>query len=187
MFPTAEPAHKGLAYAQMLGYIADSLSGGASIAASFTRPNDTAAYTAGDAVGVTGSSILTFAGLTATGSAPGRNLMITSASLRIDVGSVPAGMSGFRLHLYTAAPDAIADNAPWDLASAGDRSKYQGFIDLPAPSDLGSTIFAQADGINHQVQLADGATAIYGVLQTFAAYTPTAQAVKTITLRAVSV
>ena len=39
-------------------------------------------------------------------------------------------MAAFRLHLYSAAPDVVADNAAWDLASAGDRSKYQGYLDF---------------------------------------------------------
>jgi hypothetical protein len=185
MQPTASPLHAHLCEADRQAYIADYLSSGASASAAFTRPNDTTAYAAGDAIGAA-SAVLTFAGLGA-GSSPGRNLLIASASLRIDVNAVPAGMGAFRLHLYTAAPDAIADNAAWDLASAGDRAKYQGFIDFPAPSDLGSTLWSQADGINHQVQLADGAAALYGVLQTTGAFTPTAQAAFTVTLRAVSV
>ena len=185
MTPTAAALHSNLCDADRQSYIADYLSSGASVPASFTRPNDTTAYTAGDTLGGP-SAILTFAGLGA-GSAPGRNLLIASATLRIDVNAVPAGMGAFRLHLYTAVPDAIADNAAWDLASAGDRAKYQGFIDFASPTDLGSTLWSQADGVNHQVQLADGATALYGVLQTTGAFTPTALAVYTITLRAVSV
>jgi hypothetical protein len=185
MLPTAAPKHTGLSHGDMLGYAADALSSGASIAVSFARPNDTTAYTAGDAVGAA-SAILTFAGITPTGSAPGRNLLITSAALRIDVTSVPSGMSTFRLHLYTAAPAAIADNAPWDLV-AGDRTAYQGYIEFTAPADMGSTLWSQLDSVNHQVQLADGSTTLYGVLQTQGAYTPTALAVKTLTLRAISV
>jgi len=170
---------------QIQGYIADALTSGASSVASFTRPADTTPYTAGDAVGGA-STILTYVGI-AAGSTPGRNIMITSAALRIDVNAVPAGMSGFRLHLYSAAPDAIADNAPWDLASAGDRSKYQGYIDFAAPADFGSTLYAQADSINHQVQLADAASALFGVLVTTGAFTPAALTVWTVNLRAISV
>ena len=96
-------------------------------------------------------------------------------------------MSAFRLHLYSASPDAIADNAPWDLVSAGDRSKYQGYIDFTAPVDLGSTLYAQADSLNHQLQLADGASALFGVLVTTGAFTPAASTVWTVTLRALSV
>jgi len=184
MLPTASPAHIGLCEADKQAYIADYLSSGASVSVSFTRPNDTTAYTAGDAVGAA-SAILTFAGL-GTGSTPGRNLLITSASLRIDVNGVPVGMSAFRLHLYNAQPAAVADNAAFDLA-AGDRAAYQGFIEFTAPEDLGATLWSQRDSLNHQVQLAAGSTTLYGVLQTIGAYTPTAQAVKTLTLRAISV
>jgi len=169
---------------QLQGYIADALTSGASISVSFTRPADATPYAAGDAVGAA-SAILTFNGI-AAGSMPGRNIMITSAALRFDVNAVPAGMSGFRLHLYSAAPDAIADNGAWDLASADDRTKYQGYIDLPAPVDLGSTLYAQTDSLNHQVQLADASALLFGVLVTTGAYTPTASAVGTVTLRAIS-
>lgn len=185
MLPTAAPAHSGLSEGDRQAYIADYLSSGASISVSFTRPNDSTPYTAGDAVGAA-SAILTFTGMAAAGSNPGRNLLITSASLRVDVAAVPSGMSTFRLHIYNAAPTAIADNAAWDLV-AGDRSAYQGYIEFTAPTDMGSTLWSQLDSVNHQVQLAAGSTTLYGVLQTQGAYTPTAQAVKTLTLRAVSV
>jgi hypothetical protein len=185
MLPSSPPAHRGISSNDLQAYTADALTSGASVAASFTRPADTTAYTAGDAVGAA-SAILTYAGI-AAGSTPGRNIMITSAALRIDINAVPAGMSGFRLHLYSASPDSIADNAVWDLASAGDRAKYQGYIDFAAPIDLGSTLYAQADSINHQVQLADGASALFGVLVTTGAFTPSASTAWTVNLRALSV
>lgn len=185
MLPTAPPAHAGLSEGERQAYIADYLSSGASVSVSFTRPNDTTAYTAGDAVGAA-SAILTFAGMAAAGSNPGRTLLITSATLRIDVNGVRSGESTYRVHLYSAPPTAIADNAVWDLV-AGDRSAYQGYIDLPVPSDLGATLWSQADGINHQVQLAAGVTTLYAVLQTIGGFATAAQVVYTLTLRAVSV
>jgi hypothetical protein len=49
-----------------------------------------------------------------------------------------ASAADYRLHLYDAAPDAILDNAAWDLPAVGnDRSKYLGFIDIVLPADLG--------------------------------------------------
>jgi len=185
MLPSSPPAHRGISSNELQAYTADALTSGASVAASFTRPADTTPYNAGDAVGAA-SAILTYAGI-AAGSTPGRNIMITSAALRIDINAVPAGMSSFRLHLYSAAPDAIADNAAWDLVSAGDRAKYQGYIDFTAPVDLGSTLFAQVDSLNHQVQLADGASAMFAVLVTTGAFTPAASTVWAVTLRAISV
>jgi hypothetical protein len=185
MLPTSPPAHRGISTNELQAYTADALTSGASVVASFTRLADTTAYNAGDAVGGA-SAILSYAGI-ASGSSPGRNVMITSAALRIDINALPAGMSGFRLHLYSAAPDPIADNAAWDLASAGDRTKYQGYIDFAAPVDFGSTLYAQVDSINHQVQLADAAAALFGVLVTMGAFTPAASTAWTVTLRALSV
>mgnify|MGYP001598402444 CR=1 FL=1 len=58
------------------------------------RPNDTTAYTAGDVIG---AGEWTFDTL---GEAD--VLYIMSVILRIDVASLPAGMTGFKLHLYNA-------------------------------------------------------------------------------------
>jgi hypothetical protein len=144
---------------------------------SITRPSNTTAYTAGDAIGIAdsatpanaGSAILEFQSM----GPAGEHILITVAQLRIHLASVTSGMTSFRLHLYNAAPDAILDNAAWDLSSAGDRSKYLGFIDLGTPSDLGSSLFAEfAFPVNKQVKLAAGTTSIWGVLQTVGGYTP---------------
>jgi hypothetical protein len=87
-----------------------------------------------------------------------------------------------RLHLYTSAPTAIADNAAFNLPSA-DRASYVGSIDIGTPADLGDTLWAQNDDVRKQVILTGDS--VYGILQTVAAYTPTANAAKTITLLAV--
>jgi hypothetical protein len=143
-----------------------------------TRPANTDAYLAGDVVGgaITFPAIGSFAG----------DSFITSASLRINVSSVPAGMTSFRLHLYDVTPpSALADNAPWDLPS-GDRASYLGYIDLGSLVNVGSTLYVQADQINKQVRLrADHA--LHGYLVTNGAYTPTSQAVKAVELHAVAV
>lgn len=104
--------------------------------------------------------------------------------MRIDAAAIPAGMSTFRLHLYNAAPTAIADNAAYNLP-AGDRAKYLGYISLSTPVDLGATLWAQDDNINFSGKLA--ATSLYGILQTVGAYAPTAECVKTIALNVVEV
>jgi len=147
-----------------------------------TRPSDTTAYAAGDAVGDTaGSAIQTFANIGSSGG----TIFITAADLRIDVASVPSGMGNQRLHLFDASPTAIADNVAYVLPAA-DRSKYLGFIDLGTPADQGDTLFVQADGINKPFKLAVGSTTLYGIRQTIAAFTPTSAAVSTIRLNAIS-
>jgi hypothetical protein len=136
------------------------------VSVDITRPANTTAYTAGDAVGGA-SAINAFAAFGASGD----HMLLTSAELRYDVSAVPSGMGAFRLHLYTASPAAIADNAAWDLV-AGDRSAYRGYIEFPAPADLGATLYSSIAQINRHIQLAG--TALYGVLQTVGGYTPAA-------------
>lgn len=132
-----------------------------------TRPANTTPYGAGDVVGATAAAItFTLSGPTAG------SVMVTSASLEIDVSAIPSGMTSFRLHLYNVTPpSAYADNAVWDLPS-GDRASYLGYIDLGSPADLGSTLFTQVDGVNKQLKLAAAETAVYGYLVTTGAFTP---------------
>ena len=127
-----------------------------------TRPANTTAYTAGDVVG--GS--ITFPGVGPFGG----DILVTSAALRINVASIPAGMTSFRLHLYDVTPpSALADNAAWDLP-AGDRANYLGYIDLGSPADVGSTLYVQADQINRQIRLRTAD--LYGYLVTNGGFTP---------------
>lgn len=131
-----------------------------------TRPANTTAYAANDVVG----GVISF---TSAGPAGG-NVVITSVDLRYDVGVVPAGMTAFRLYLYSATPpSALGDNAAWDLPS-GDRATFLGYVDLGTLNDLGSTLYAQVDAVNRQVKLGASETAIYGYLVTTSGYTPAA-------------
>ena len=136
-----------------------------------TRPANTTAYTAGDVVGpstATGGGVLTFS------STGGDNLLfkILSTEYRSDLAAVPASMTSFRLHLYSATPpSAYADNAVWDLP-AGDRAAYMGYLDLGTPVDLGSTLYVKTNGINQGLALPQGGT-FFGYLVTAGGYTPT--------------
>ena len=159
-----------------------------------TRPSNTTAYGAGAVIGVAdvsvaanaGSGIMAFTGFTLGNTSPnGSQILITDCNLEIDVAAVPSGQTTFRLHLYNAAPDAVLDGATWDLASAGDRLKYLGWIDILAMTDLGSTLYSQNPSVNKKVILAAGSSALYGVLTTVGGYTPTSAAVKVLTLHAV--
>lgn len=162
---------------------------------SVTRPSNTTAYIAGDVLGAAdsgtpanaGSAILEFASIGAAGA----NILITGASLAVNVTALPSGMTTFRLHLYSASPTAILDNAAWDLV-AGDRAAYLGYIDIEKIVDVGSTLYVQTDKLANstlpkQVKLADAATSLYGLLVTNGGFTPTSGAVKKITLNAVMV
>lgn len=149
-----------------------------SVSATQTRPNDTTAYAAGDVVGTDAATNLIFSNVLPDN---GAGFVILGARLRIDVAAIPSGMTGFRLHLYNAAPTAIADNAAYNLIAA-DRAKYLGFITISGVRDNGNTLWGQDDGLNITGKLAAGSATLYGVLETIAAYTPTASVVKTVTL-----
>lgn len=163
-------------------------SGGYSSSVAITRPDNTTAYTAGDVIGQAdsgtpanaGDAILEFASIGPAGA----HILITDWSLRVDLSAVPSGMTNFRLHLYNASPDAILDNAAWDLSSSGDRGKYLGYLEMGTPVDLGSTLFVQTQQQPKQIKLASGVSSVYGVLRTIGGYTPASQTVYTVALNA---
>lgn len=149
-----------------------------SAAVSFTRPATTPTYSANDVVGATAAALE----FTTMGPSAGR-IMITSASYEADVAAIPAGMTSFLLHLYNVTPpSAFADDAAFDLPS-GDRASYLGFISLGSPTDLGSTLYVEANGINKQVKLAG--TSLFGYLVTVGSFLATISVVKKVTLHAV--
>jgi hypothetical protein len=144
-------------------------------AVTITRPSNTTAYAAGDVVGIADSGTPANAGsaiiaLPNIGSSGGY-VLLQSIRLLIGNTSVPSGMAGFRLHLYTSPPTAVLDNAAFDLASS-EVASYAGFCDLPTPQDLGSTLFAQTDYCGIAIKLASASTTLYAELETRGAYTP---------------
>jgi hypothetical protein len=137
-------------------------------AVTITRPSNTTAYTAGDVVGDTGgSAIITLPSIGPSGG----YVLVQSVSLVFSDAAVISGMAAFRLHFYSASPTAIADNAAFDLVS-GDRGAYMGFVDIPAPQDMGSSLFTQADYSGRLIKLAAASTTLYAELETRGAYTP---------------
>lgn len=132
------------------------------------RPANVTPYIAGDVVGSADGGVIEFP---AMGPAGG-HIMLTSCDLRIDIASVPTGMTSFRLYLYTASPQsAFADNATWSLP-AGDRSVYANYIDFNLVQSLGGTVVAKLDGAATQIKLGEDQTALYGYLVTTVGFTP---------------
>jgi hypothetical protein len=131
-----------------------------------TRPANATPYTAGDVVG----GVIPFYDM----SNANGGVLITSADLRIDVSAVPAGMTSFRLRLYSATPpSAIADNAAW-AGKAVDKNLYLGYIDLGSPALAGTGgewLECQADQNNKQIYFG-GTGALYGYLVTNGGFTP---------------
>jgi len=138
---------------------------------SFTRPANTTAYTAGDVIG-TGAGNDAIHTLANIGSSGGY-VVVQSIELVLGIAAVPSGMTSFRVHFYDSSPNAAADNSVFDVASA-DRAKYLGYIDLPAPVDLGSTCFTQIDYPGKLFKLASASTSLFCELQTIGGFTPAA-------------
>jgi hypothetical protein len=139
-------------------------SSGFSAQTTITRPANTTPYTAGDVLGgaLTIPNIGPLAG----------SVILTNLALMPQIAAIPAGMTSFRLHLYSITPpSALADNAAWDLP-AGDRASYLGYVDLGSPADFGSTLFVQAVQVNQQVKLTT--TSLFAYLVTNGGFTPAA-------------
>jgi hypothetical protein len=140
------------------------------VQAEFTRPADTTAYTAKDAVANSTSApmVLTFANLARVTGGSG---YITKARLMTNQST---NATRFRLHLYHTAPTAINDNAAWTLLWAN-RANRVGFIDFDSLQTEGSGSDA-ANALNSTVRLAFkcavGSRALYGLLETLGAFTP---------------
>lgn len=159
---------------------------GLTASVSQTRPTNTTAYGNNDILGTgSGASAAAAAMDFNLGAVSASKIMITSASLEIDVASLPSGATNFLLYLYNVTPpSALLDNDPFDLPS-GDRASFLGVFNLGTPVDLGSTLYVEANGINKQVVLAG--THIFGYLVTVTAYTPTSGSVLKVTLSAMQV
>lgn len=137
-----------------------------------TRPANTTAYPAGGVIG-TGSGDDAVHTLSSFGPSGGF-VIVQSIELVLGVASVPSGMTSFRLHFYRTKPTTSAANASaFDLASA-DRGAYMGYIDLPAPVDLGATCFTQVDYPGKLFQLNAASSSVFVELQTIGGFTPAA-------------
>lgn len=143
-----------------------------SVTLNITRPANITAYSAGDVIG-TGSGDDAILTLSSVGPSGGF-VIIQSIELVIGISTVPSGMTTFRLHFYSTKPQtAAADNSVFDLNSV-DRGAYVGYIDLPTPTDLGSTCFSQIDYPGKLFKLASASSSLFCELQTLTAFTPSA-------------
>jgi len=140
------------------------------VAATLTRPADTTAYAAKDAVSDSTSAptVLTFANLARVNAGHGYIVkwrLMTNQSTCV---------ARFRLHLYHTAPTAINDNTAHTLLWAN-RANRIGYIDFPACQTEGTG----SDAANAQVKderisfkCASGSRAVYGLLETLDVFTP---------------
>jgi hypothetical protein len=122
-------------------------------------------YGVGDVIGDTnGSAIIALSDIGPSGGF----IQLQSLRLLIYSGTLPTSMTGLRLHLYSASPTAIADNAAWNLV-ADDRASYLDYVDFPTPTDMGATLFTKVDFAGNLLKLT-GAS-LFGLLQTTTAAT----------------
>ncbi len=143
-------------------------------AVTLTRPADTNAYAAKDAVSNSTSApaVLTFASFARVAAGGG---VITKARLLTNQSTNTAR---FVLHLYSAAPTAINDNAAFALLWAS-RASWIGSIVFPACATEGTgsdCAYAIATpGIGNlplEFQCAAASQALYGALEVLDAFTP---------------
>lgn len=158
---------------------------------SFVRPSNTTAYTAGDVIGAAdtgtpanaGSAVLEFPTVGPTGGW----IRIDAVDFSVGRATLPSGMTGLRLHLYTVAPTAILDNAVFS-ANLADRLNYRGFIALNTPEAIGAGfLYTWSDYVGRFIRLANGSSSLFGVLQTLGGFTPDSGTAYTVALRSVEV
>lgn len=149
------------------GSAIETITNGGSAIASFVRPSDATAYTAGDVVASSGTGYVSFSNIATSNG----DIYITNAKLALQASAVPAGMGAFRLHLFSSLPSGLSDNGTFSVTSAS-ISSYQGFVEILSPIALGDHIYRQNETANLQASLASGNSTIYGVLQTINAWTP---------------
>ncbi|MGL5709972.1 MAG: hypothetical protein ACRCW9_03910 [Cetobacterium sp.] len=142
-----------------------------------TRLDDTIAYTAGDVIG-SNDWIFDFEGYA-------NAFDLKSVILRIDISSLPSGMTGFKLHLYDDVTAVqLVDNVPQTFLTA-DKAKYLGTIALSTPVDKGDFLFSMTKGINEQFILKKGSNKIYARLETDGGFTPSSADVYNLALNCV--
>jgi hypothetical protein len=142
---------------------------GITASASFTPA--AAAYTAGDVFGV--YQEFSFVGPLGIAVPKGSLIRILGTELRIDTTALVASEGAYTLHLYTAAPTTIADNAPYAITAA-DLPNYIGSLAVGTPVDLGAALFVKSAALTHDIPLV--ADKLYGFLINAATITPTAVA-----------
>ena len=136
-----------------------------------TRPADTNAYAANDVIAnsVGAPAVLTIPFMPENGDSG----YITKVRALTNVNNFTGRL---RLHLYTAAPNAIADNAPFTLLWANRETRI-GFIDIPAMqtggagSDASNALLAD---IRLFFKLSDTSKNLFAIVQTLDAFTPVA-------------
>lgn len=139
-------------------------------ASELTRPANTTAYAALDAVSdsTTSPTVLTFSNAARVNVGSG---YVVGARLMTDQA---ANVARFRLHLFHTSPTAINDNAAFTLLYAN-RATRVGVIDFPAMDDEGSgSTGAEARNVDVRLPFVCAAASddLFGLLEVLDAFTP---------------
>jgi hypothetical protein len=140
------------------------------VGVTLTRPADTTAYAAKDAVSNSTSAptVLTFTDLARVNAGSG---YIVKARLMTNQSTNTAR---FRLHLFHTAPTAINDNAAYTMLWAN-RANRIGYIDFAACSTEGSgsdAAFTQNDTVRLPFVCAAATRNVIAMLETLDVFTP---------------
>lgn len=152
-----------------------------SVSATFTRPNDTTPYGAGDLVAnnTAAASVVPLSWLTA-GSRP-----FVLSRIRLLKSGATITNAQFRIHLFRSAPviSTTGDNGVFASVVAGAANWLASFDGtmVAAMSD-GAAVNCLPTGNTPRRDYVGDPTTLYGLLEAVGAYTPAAQEVFTATL-----
>ena len=170
--------HVGVTEANELMVSISSSSTGKQASDTITLAHDVAAHHALDVVSTAAGEILEFPSLGLSGDL----ICILGSRMKYSGSAVPTASTGYRLHLYNAAPTAIADNAAFNVP-ATDLGKYIGYVPISTLVDVGDSCISVDNNTNFTCKLVG--TGLYGILQCIAAETPAIDCVFTILLNSV--
>jgi hypothetical protein len=138
-------------------------------AATITRPANTTPYAAGDAVGVTAGTVLTFADAASASGGP-----CTISKLKVTTNN-RLELARYALYVFNASPTLVADNATLKLLT-GEMASFQGVIQTEPSSGgtdaTGTASFAVSRGEELLCVAASGDANLYGILVILDAQTP---------------
>ena len=140
------------------------------VSAELTRPADTTAYAAGDAIATSTtaaiSTILTFPGMARYVGGGGRILKVIAST------SQKANVASYRLWLFTSAPTKVADNAVLPLLLA-ERVFVSNKLDIgPMETEASTSTVAHAFGVGLIDDFVTTDGNLYGILEPKTAFTP---------------
>ena len=152
---------------------------GVQVTANFTRPANTTAYTAGDAVSNSTSSptIITFSNAARFN---GGTLRLSTASLVLNA-APPATPPNFSLLLFDTSTTPTNDNSPWGLSNADSLHcltsipLIASFPFSPIVASVGNNMIYnwEANGEGRLIKCASADVNLYAQLMIMNSYTPT--------------